>query len=104
MFSKQEKVTCLVLILLSFVSSVNWFEHSEPFVLKITGKEIVDECPRGAIYGKNFMDAVMRTMTIAQDRQYYGSSKRETHFMAFSWAVSSNIVSVTKFFQNLYYV
>jgi hypothetical protein len=43
--------------------------------------------------GKKFKDAVTRTMTAAHDRQFLGSTKRETHYMAFSWAVSSNAVA-----------
>jgi hypothetical protein len=74
---------------------MNWFEHSQPFLLKITGQEIVDECPRGSTYGKKYMDAVMRTMTTAHDRLYLGRSTRETHYMAFSWAVSSIVLAHT---------
>jgi hypothetical protein len=48
--------------------------------------------------GKKFMDAVTRTMTTAHDRQYLGNTKRETHYMAFSWAVSSNAVAQLKLF------
>jgi hypothetical protein len=77
---------------------LNWFKHSQPFDLKITGQEIVDEYPRGSTYGKKFMDAVMRTMTTAHDKQYLGNTKRETHYMAFSWAVSSNAVAQLKLF------
>jgi hypothetical protein len=81
-----------------FWGSLNWFQHSHPFDLKITRQEIVDECPRGSTYGKKFMDVVTRTMTAAHDRQFLGSTKRETHYMAFSWAVSSNAVAQLKLY------
>jgi hypothetical protein len=45
--------------------------------------------------GKKYMDAVMRTITTAHDRLYLGRSTRETHYMAFSWAVSSIVLAHT---------
>jgi hypothetical protein len=71
-----------------YSSSLLWFEHKGPPVLKISGITLCHDASRGKQYGTAYTDALSRMLTSDDDKVYVGTRKREKHYMAYSWTVS----------------